>query len=77
MLILGHHHSAAILPTRSYGKKIVNGSWLKANNLTKRVVAAQVPSQSLWFTHPEHFMTAYYEIRMGKVAAPDIDIISA
>jgi len=74
--LIAHHHQCALLPSANGGKKIMNGAWVGANNLTKNIQQASLPAQQLLFVHPEEGITAPYEIRLGPMVSPDVCILS-
>lgn len=60
-VVMGHWHQRLIGPNNSY---IVNNSLKGYDEFARLILRAPYtrPSQSLWFTHPEHGITAHWEV---------------
>lgn len=77
-LLMGHWHQTLWLP-RAIVNNCLKGYDEYAHTMLRAPAAA--PSQSLWFTHPEHGITARWEVllseRRGRDAAGWVTIPSA
>jgi len=66
-LLIGHWHQYITLPGL-----IVNNSLKGYDEFAHLVLRAPYsrPSQALWFTHPEHGLTAHWQVYLEKQLAP-------
>ena len=65
-LLMGHYHT--YMPRGDIVPAIVNGSVIGYNEYARLALRVPYsrPSQALWFMHPEHGVTAEWQIYLDK-----------
>jgi hypothetical protein len=60
-LLLGHHHQSAQIEI-GQGEHLMSGNWVGANNLTRYIGAAGIPSQTAYIVSRSHGVGARHKI---------------